>query len=235
MRSSRFRHVGLSAIALLVWSALHADAQFPDAPRPDLPPLPERRSAVLKEFDQDQDGRLNQAEREAARKAWAAKRLAERGDRGFFGPPPEIIEEFDTNKDGELDATEGRTAGQTMERRFRKLTTDYDKDGDGELDSTEVAAALRDLDAGKLKGIPRMFLQFAGSRRPRRAPPPANAAPGAPETLAPREVLSQSDADHDGRLSPEELAAARAAFAQRRAAMARIHPEIAQPPTSPQP
>jgi Ca2+-binding EF-hand superfamily protein len=218
-----------------VFTALAAHAQFPDAPRPDLPPLPERRAAVLKEFDRDQDGRLDQAERETARKAWFAKRLAERGDRGFFGPPPELLEEFDANKDGELDATEGRTAGQTMERRFRQLRADYDKDGDGELDPTEVAAALRDLDAGKLKGIPRMFLQFAAGGPPRRRPSESASATGGPESLSPREILSRSDADHDGRLSAEELVKARAAFAQRRAAKARENPGLNQPPAPSQP
>jgi hypothetical protein len=194
--------------------------------------LPERRAAVLKQFDADGDTRLNQAERETARRAWAAERLAQRGDRGFFGPPPEILQEFDANKDGELDEKEGRVAGETMERRFTQMRKDYDKDANGELDPEEIAAASRDVDSGKLKGIPKMFLQFAAAG-PRRGGPRQRqrGVEVAITELEPAEILRRADVDQDHRLSPAELATARAEFAKRRAAKARENPEAAHPPT----
>lgn len=235
MQSSLFRHAGATTVlsCLALFLGRGASAQFPDAPRENFPPLPERKAAVLKEFDKDGDSRLSTAEREAARKAWETKKLSERGEQGFFRPPPEIMEEFDTNKDGELDPDEGRKVGEVMGPRMQKLQTDYDKNTNGRLDPDEIAAALKDIDDGKLKGIPRMFVQFAGG------PPGRRGGPGGPRRFGggppgasqpgdePGDPLRAADRDNDGRLSAEELAALRAERAQRKPGPA---PTPATPP-----
>ncbi len=209
--------------SLLLAGVLPATAQFPDAPRDDLPPLAERRAAVLKQFDRDSDGLLQVAEREAARKAWAARMLTQRRDRGMFQPPPEILAEFDANKDGELDDEEGRVAGETMGRRFEQMRKDYDKNTNGRLDQEEIDFAVADIDAGKLKGIPKMFVQFAGGGPGRRGGGPGGprgrGGPGGPEGDSdPAAVVRSADRDGDGRLSAAELAGVRAEWARRRAA-----------------
>lgn len=238
---------------MLVAGALPGSAQFPDAPRDALPPLPERRAAILKEFDADKDGRLTGAERDAARKAYATKLLSQRGDRGFFGPPPELMEEFDKNKDGELDETEGRNAMETMGRRMQEMQKEYDKNTNGRLDPDEIAAAMKAVDDGKLKGIPKMFIQFAGGpprgpRGPRGGPggprgPGGPGGPGGPpgggggvggeDLPEPGELLEKADVDGDGRLSSAELEKARAALAERKAKREKQGPPGAVPGAPP--
>ena len=86
MQSTSIRHTAVTAACLAAGLLLApgAHAQFPDAPRENLPPLPERKAAVLKEFDKDGDARLNTEERETARKAWEKRKFTERSDQGFF-------------------------------------------------------------------------------------------------------------------------------------------------------
>lgn len=207
--------------------SLSATAQGPFGPPQNLPPLPERKAAVLKEFDKDSDGRLSATEREAARSAWYQQMLSKREDRGFFRPPPELMDEFDTNKDGELDDDEGQNLRETLGKRFEKLNKDYDKNANGRLDEDEVAAASKDIDDGKLKGIPKMFLQmFRGGPRGGRPGGPGGPGgpPGSPEDEVgtdPADLVRLADKDGDGRLSDAELAMARASLAKRRAAKAK--------------
>lgn len=193
-----------------------AVAQSPFGPPPDLPPLAERKAAVLKAYDKDGNGLLSLAERERARVEWYRRMLSQPEERGFFRPPPELLEEFDTNKDGEIDDEEGQKLGETMGRRFEKLNKDYDKNRNGRLDEDEIRTASKDIDDGKLKGIPKMFLQMAGGdpRGGRRGP----GGPGGPAQFEadPAELVRQADRDGDGRLTAEELELARAAWAKRR-------------------
>lgn len=226
MKSSPTRHRSVLILALVSAAvgalALPATAQFPGGPPQNLPPLAERRAAVLKEFDADGDGLLSAVEREAARKGWAQRMLSRREDRGFFRPPPELLEEFDTNKDGELDDEEGQLLGQTMGRRFEALNRDYDLNGNGRLDEDEIAAAMKAIDDGTLKGIPKMFLQMArggpGGRRPGTGGgPQGGGRPGEDLELPPGELIRAADKDGDGRLSGSELETARAALMARRA------------------
>lgn len=213
-----------TCLLLGIVSPLATHGQFADEPRDPLPPLPERRKAVLAEFDQDHDGRLSASERESARHAWAKKLLNQRPNRGPFRPPPELLEEFDANKDGDLDEEEGQKARETLEKRFMQMRKDYDRNGNGRLDPDEIAAASSDIDAGKLKGIPKMFVQFAGGG-PRRGGRggPGGPGPGA-EEADPTDVLRSADANHDGKLDAEELAVARAARTKLRDAKLREQP-----------
>ena len=235
MKSSPKRH-GIVVAWVLFLGIRTAFAQFPGGPPQNLPPLEERRAAVLKRYDVDHDGRLSADEREKAREGWRKQMLAQREDRNFFRPPPELMEEFDKNKDGELDDEEGQTLRETLARRFEKLNRDYDKNGNGRLEEDEITAASKDIDSGTLKGIPKMFLQmFRGGPRGRpgmRGPggpggpgrPGAPGGPGGPgedsEDENPSSILRRADRDGDGRLSEAELAVVRAAWEKRRAAKA---------------
>ena len=200
---------------LVALTAASASAQIPFGPPLNLPPVAERRAEVLKDFDKDGDGKLSIEERDLARQAWAKQMLGKR-EAGFFRPPPELMEEFDLNKDDEIDEEEGRKLQETLGRRFEKLNKDYDRNGNGRLDEEEIDAASKDIDEGKLKGIPKMFLQFSrGGPRGRQAGPPKGQAA---EDLDPVEILKAADKDGDGRLNAEELQRAREGWAKRRAA-----------------
>ncbi len=232
MKLSRERHPFALFLALVPWIAgvglLPAMAQMPFGPPQNLPPLPERKAAVLKAFDKDGDGRLSPSERDAAREAWYQSMLSKREERGFFRPPQELMDEFDVNKDGELDDEEGATLRETLTRRFEKLTKDYDKNSNGRLDENEIDAASKDIDDGKLKGIPKMFLQMArGGPRggPRGGRPGGPGGPGGPPggsqdfgETDPAELVRSADRDGDGRLNEAELETVRAEWAKRRAA-----------------
>ncbi len=233
MQTSQQRHRGAPFPAAVLWIAglvvaMSAVAQSPFGPPPNLPPLAERKAEVLKSYDKDGDGLLSAAERDKAREDWYRRMLSQREERGFFRPPPELMEEFDTNKDGELDDEEGRNLGETLGRRFEKLNKDYDKNANGRLDEDEINAASKDIDDGKLKGIPKMFLQMArgGPRGGRRG---MGGGPGGPRggggvvesEVDPSELVRQADKDGDGRLTAAELEAARAAWAKRREAKAK--------------
>jgi hypothetical protein len=229
MKSLRERHLIALILALIPWFAgvglLPAVAQMPFGPPQNLPPLAERKAAVLKAYDKDADGRLSPSERDAARMAWYQSMLSKREERGFFRPPPELMDEFDVNKDGELDDEEGATLRETLGRRFEKLNKDYDKNTNGRLDEDEIAAASKDIDDGKLKGIPKMFLQMArgGPRggRPGGRPGGPGGPPGRSPDFGetdPAELVRSADRDGDGRLSEAELETVRAAWAKRRAA-----------------
>lgn len=223
---------------LLAGAIVPAKGQFPGGPSAPLPPLPQRRAEVLRQFDADGDGRLTGAEREAARQDWAKKQLSQRGDRGFFRPPQELMDEFDTNKDGEIDPDEGRVLGETMGRRMEKLQKDYDTNGNGRLDRDEVAAAGKDIDSGKLTGIPRMFLQFigpgpgrpGGARGPRGPGGPRGmGGPGGEPDDPSSDELQRADRDQDGRLSAEELQSLREIQAARRKAAGSGAPAAPKP------
>lgn len=58
----------------------------------------------------------------------------------------EVLDKFDTNKDGKLDETE-RAAMEKDADMIKK----YDKNGDGKLDATEKAALAKDIQEKKAK------------------------------------------------------------------------------------
>lgn len=71
---------------------------------------------LLKEFDKDGDGQLNDTEREAMQTAMAARL------RSFSGPrlsPEEILKRFDKNGDGELDESERAAMRESLGGRGR--------------------------------------------------------------------------------------------------------------------
>jgi Ca2+-binding EF-hand superfamily protein len=170
------------------------------------PTLSPRRAAALKKYDKDGDAKLNEAEREAMRKTVAAQKLqaARRGGMGFM-LPPEVVKKYDKDEDGVLDEEESQAAREGMRKQFEEVRKKYDKNGDGNLDAAESEAMRKDAEAGKIAGVPRFF---GGGPRP-----PGFGRPQGPS----REVImQQADKNRDGRLSAEELQAARAELAKQR-------------------
>lgn len=88
--------------------------------------------AVLEEFDKNDDGKLDETERKAAREAMQARREAAR---------KRVLEEFDANQDGELDEAERKTMREAAEAKRKALLEKYDADQDGKLDRDELKTA----------------------------------------------------------------------------------------------
>jgi len=91
-----------------------------DAPKG--PPMHKLPPEVIKEFDKDGDGKLNEEERAAAKAAHEKK----------------MLEKFDTDKDGKLSDDERAAAKAAHEK---EMIAKFDKDGDGKLSEEEKKAA----------------------------------------------------------------------------------------------
>lgn len=98
-----------------------------------------RQAEILKRFDKNGDGKLDEDEKAAAKSEM-------RGKRGAAATKihDRILERFDKNHDGLLDETERAAALSALadKPRFIKL---FDKDGDGKLSPAERAAAEQAL------------------------------------------------------------------------------------------
>jgi hypothetical protein len=85
---------------------------------------PAQKAAVMQKFDQNGDGKLDDAERAKMKEAFAARRAAR-------------IAQFDADKDGALSPAERAAMQDARARaRFARL----DKDGDGKLSLDEFKA-----------------------------------------------------------------------------------------------
>tara|TARA_B100000035_G_scaffold192911_1_gene164633 strand:+ start:500 stop:964 length:465 start_codon:yes stop_codon:yes gene_type:complete len=93
------------------------------------------REEVMKKFDKDGDGKLNEEE-----KAELRKKMAERG--AGRKVPPFILEKFDKDGDGKLSEDERAEARKAMEARRAEMIEKFDKDGDGKLNEEERKAAM---------------------------------------------------------------------------------------------
>lgn len=102
------------------------------------------REAVLKHFDADKDGRLNETERAALE---VQMELIKTGDE-----PKWLLERFDADKDGMLNAAEREKAKTTFEalryqaaeeaaQAKKKMLERFDENKDGELSVAEQAKA----------------------------------------------------------------------------------------------
>lgn len=93
---------------------------------------------ILKRFDKNGDGKLDEDEKTAA-KAFMEKHRGEKGDGG--GPNPEMLKRFDTNGDGRLDEDEKMAAKAEMEKHHNgEMLKRFDKNHDGKLDDKERQA-----------------------------------------------------------------------------------------------
>ncbi len=130
------------------------------------------RGATFKQFDADEDGKLNPEERAAAREAMQKLRKgpderpgvmpqAKGGPRAPAFQRGYLMGKFDQDGDGKLYETERATAKATMEQRMRtgaerqlERLNSVDVDGDGKISDTEWAAAREKMQAWRQKHGP---------------------------------------------------------------------------------
>lgn len=130
-----------------------------------------REKENLEKYDADKDGKLNDEERK--------KMESENPRRGGFQPDAETLKKFDKDGDGKL-SDEERTAWR--EAREKETLAKYDADKDGKLNDEE-----------------RKKMESENPRRGGGFPPPD------------AETLKKFDKDGDGKLSDEERTAQREA------------------------
>lgn len=121
-----------------------------DEPKAAPPPmLDSNQAALLRRYDLNHDGRLDEAELAAAHESMLQEGLNGRAE----GKPGNkfralILKQFDRNGDGQLEETERAAAQKYFISRF-------DQNHDGRLDEDERAAMREELkaeyQAGKLK------------------------------------------------------------------------------------
>ncbi|MBL7221858.1 MAG: hypothetical protein ISS69_17245 [Phycisphaerae bacterium] len=111
------------------------------------------RPEAIKQYDTDKDGKLSEAEKDAARKAYQARRELQYYDKNKDGKldeaetavrdkgraerekrRKEFMDRFDKNKNGQIDEGERGAIGEYYRNRR------YDANNDGKLDETETAA-----------------------------------------------------------------------------------------------
>lgn len=125
----RLVFAAVAAVSLALVSARGAEGQGVAVAAPERRAPP---ATLLKEFDKDGDGKLNEAERTAMREAFKARREQAIKARE---------KEFDKNGDGKLDDAE-RAAFEAaqkaqMEQMMKAREKLFDKDGDGKLNDEE--------------------------------------------------------------------------------------------------
>lgn len=129
------------ALPLVAVTTLPAAAGHKPA-RPD-------RAEIMKQFDANGDGQLDQTERQAVRAHMQAMRAQGAGDgQGQRGGPNQRegrgLAQFDTDGDGQLNATERDAAAATMRERVvnnPRAMQRFDLDSDGVLSEDEWAKA----------------------------------------------------------------------------------------------
>lgn len=102
---------------------------------------PEKKAEAVKKFDGDGDGKLNEAERAAAREAFESKR--EEKIAALKEKHPKAFTHFDKNGDGKLDQGEREAA----RKHLAEAKAHHDVDGDGKLSEEERAAAREAMGA----------------------------------------------------------------------------------------
>ena len=113
----------------------------------------ELQADILKRFDKNGDGKLDEDEKAAA-KEYNREETAGRQGKAREKLGKKALEKFDKNGDGKLDEAERAEAAKAIENDPR-LVRRFDKDGDGKLNDAEKAEAreafskIRDKRAGK--------------------------------------------------------------------------------------
>ena len=95
-----------------------------------------RREEFVKRFDTDGDGKLSEAEKEAAREQYPHMGHGRHGAEMH----QRMLEKYDTNKNGQLDPEEKEVARRDREARRAEMLKRFDADGDGKLSDSEREA-----------------------------------------------------------------------------------------------
>ncbi len=134
------------SLTLLSATLFHAAARADD-PKPAVPPAPSAdQAALLKKYDLNGDGKLDEAELAAAHKSMLKENLS-----GATANPrlnkfrAAMLKRFDRNGDGHLDANERAEMRKWLLERF-------DTNHDGRLDEDE-RAAMREAFKAEAKAL----------------------------------------------------------------------------------
>lgn len=99
-----------------------------------------RQADILKRFDKNGDGKLDENEKAAA-KEYNRESADERRNKARKELGKRALSRFDTDGDGKLNDAERAEAVKAAEKNPRALKR-FDKDGDGKLSDAEKSAAL---------------------------------------------------------------------------------------------
>ncbi len=188
---------------------------------------PEMRERLLEQFDADEDGVLSDAERDAARAAFEARK-AEHIAR--------MIEKFDADGDGALNAEELAQAEQAKQRferakdrkgqrgkrghdRLRgELRERFDANEDGQLDEAEREAARAFMEEKKAERKAQFIEQWDADGDGQISEAEKQAAKDARRAQMEErkaQIVAEFDADGDGELTGDERRAAHQAMRAR--------------------
>ncbi|MEZ6112126.1 MAG: EF-hand domain-containing protein [Pirellulaceae bacterium] len=194
------------------------------------------RAQLMKRFDKNGDGQLDESERAAAREAY----LKQRGQGDAAGRPAgmpnreELLKRFDTDGDGRLSDDERTEAMQAM-RRFRgpagnpaggapagmpsreEITKRFDKNGDGQLDEAERTEMRQAMQARFRNGAGQgNGFGIAANQPPR-------------NRLDRQQLVERYDTNGNGRLDADER---EKAIAEMRAQREKSRPDADKPKSS---
>ena len=192
------------------------------------------RQRALKQFDADEDGRLNAVERETLRKAgspFAVKRPRFIRNRRRH---EQRIKKYDKDGDGELSQEEEKAARQALENVWSRLVGEYKAFVDDRPIAENLQKMQQDAKRGKIKDFPEeLYDWIRGS---------INRARGNKQTKRTRKnekppsnhLLARFDIDRNGRLDPTELKEARITVAdQSNNDLSQVSQPKSQPESSP--
>lgn len=141
--------------------------QRPDKPKREKGQQGDRgrpsREEVLKQFDADGDGKLNETEKQAAHEARKEQMLLRR---------------FDKDRDGALSAEERAKADEFIAKREAKMLEKYDADGDGVISPEERKQARQNAKEHRQGDRPGKGAEGNRGQGPNREGPPRSDEPG---------------------------------------------------------
>lgn len=192
-------------LSLLTATLFAIPALAADAPAaPPAPPAPAApgpwRAEMMQRFDQDKDGKLNDAERAAAREARVQMSAG-------------LKKKFDRNQDGQLDESERRVAREAMRAKPGRRGGPAGFHGPRGRPPEWMRRELHRWFEQKWGGHP-------GAR------PGHHAGAGRPGKRLHAAMLKRFDADRSGRLDDTERAAMKQAGEERRARMQEHRKEV---------
>lgn len=123
--------IALATLAAATFTASAQEGERPQRGPRQLPP------ELVKEFDKDGDGKLNDEEAKAAREALQARREEAR---------KKMIAKYDKDGDGTLNEEERKKMTEDLQAQRKALLEKYDANKNGRLDPDERKAAV---DAGE--------------------------------------------------------------------------------------
>lgn len=131
---------------LVLFPALLAATQFVPFASAENEPVSEHDAAIIKRYDTNKDGKLDEAEIAAVKEQtlMADQEKREEKFEKVKARQAELLKEFDTDADGKLNDTEKKAMETALRARLEKrprLLKQFDSDGDGKLSDVEWAAA----------------------------------------------------------------------------------------------